>query len=175
MLVQSLMDDNQRMLSTYQYFNTINLAKSDSEDEDDGYDTIPKMESKFKGWVEEHHIRIEQFLKEYAEKTMSAEDYRLMNGVYTPKILRNNSIQEMGVSLYGRDVQDSHIKIDEDAKNDNNSTVMFDENEQVMSDNLHQSINMITAVGNSRSENKSTRKPSLAKILKFQEIEESKL
>ena len=175
MLVHSLMDDNQRVLSTYQYFNTINLAKSDSEDEDDGYDSIPKMTSKDKDLAEEHHIRIEQFLKEYAEKTMKAEDYRLMNGVFTSKMLRNNNIKEMGVSLFGRGVTDSNIQNEEDAKNDSSSTVMFDENEHVVSENFRQSVNMLTAVGNSRSEIKPTKKPSLAKILKFQEIEESKL
>ena len=106
---------------------------------------------------------------------MSAEDYRLMNGVYTPKILRNNSIQEMGVSLYGRGVLDSNTNADEDAKNDNFSVVSFEENENIMPDNLRQNMNMITTMNNSRSKDKLKKKASLAKIIKFQKIEESKV
>ena len=171
-----MMDDNQKVLSTYQHFNTINLYKSES-DEDDGYDTIPKMTMKSQDLIQEYHQTIDRFLRKYAAKTMSVEDYRLMNGVFTPKTLKNKEVHEMGVNLYGgHNSGDDRIQRDRtgQCELEDDSVVSFGNDDQVMPNELRKNMNFASNMNNSKITQNHKPEISLMKILKGYDQEESK-
>lgn len=94
------MNDNERKLVAFQHSNTLDLIGEQSESEDD-YSKIPKILEKQSEEIEEHHKDISEFIENYLTKKFEVEDYKLLNGVFSDKILRIKKLKTMELKIKG--------------------------------------------------------------------------
>lgn len=133
-LVASLMDNNERFISSFQQYNALSLQNIDceSDSEDEATKDMPKYLHK-EDHAEQHHENIIEFLKNYLQEEHSAKDLKLLKGTYTRKNFENHELKK-----YGPDRHDSHEEaadVGEELKNNADVDNGFDsQNEQNYSD-----------------------------------------
>ena len=91
-LLSSLMDDNERFMSVYQYQNSLKLKSCElCHEKQDNDRKMPKLvANEFE--VDYHVIQIEKFFNSYLEEKFSAKDYRLLKGVFWSEDLKNDEL-----------------------------------------------------------------------------------
>ena len=108
---------------------------------------------------------------------MSVEDYRLMNGVFTPKTLKNKEVHEMGVNLYGGHNFGDNKTLNERASHydiEDDSAFSFGNEDQVMPNELRKNMNFASNMNNSKITQNRIPKISFMEIIKGKDQEDSK-
>ena len=95
-MASAMMDDNKRVMSTYQHWNSIPLIGSRSESDSEN-ETTTKMPNFLdnKNKVHSYSKYVDTFLSEYYAGKQTAKDYRLLKGAYTSKKLKKNELEKL--------------------------------------------------------------------------------
>ncbi|CAI2382333.1 unnamed protein product [Moneuplotes crassus] len=94
-LINSMMDEKERMMVIYQKSNVIPLnSDTKSSESEDPYDEVPKMFSLHKKKILHQHM-VNKFMSEYSLETWSGRDFRLLNGVYSKHKLKENLLHKL--------------------------------------------------------------------------------
>lgn len=103
-LIASLMDDSERFMVTFQQRNALHLIQKDSDsesDEDAMGKKIPKMITNNTVSVENHKDRIKEFCLAYYSEQLTDKDFKLLNGVFSKRTLKNDELEYLNANLEG--------------------------------------------------------------------------